>query len=137
MRSVLFAGLLAVLMAGGCSSSAPPTSVASDEFPALRDLSTDTIMMVGPDASMGNWAAVRKAAGSKVFAEKVAKFESATIPTSIPDGAALKEKTVKALQNFITVAKTTSDKESISGAWKQLHDTIGELNAAAEGRKPS
>ena len=133
MRIYVVAGLLAVLIAGGCSSGTS-SPMNNEEFTAVRELSGDTLMMVGPDASMGRWAVVKKAASSKEFADKVAKFESATVPASIPDGAALKEKTVKALQNFIAAAKA-SDNASLEAAWKELHAAIGNLNAAVEGRK--
>lgn len=135
MRNFVVAGALAVLIAGGCSSGASTKSVNSDEFPALRELSMDTLMMIGPDASMGKWAVVRKGAASKEFGEKVGHFESATLPSGIADGAALKEKTVKALQALITAARTNGDNATMEAAWKDVQTAVGNLNAAAEGKK--
>lgn len=135
MRNSVVAVVLAALIAGGCTGGASTKSVNSDEFPALRELSMDTLMMIGPDASMGKWAAVRKGAASKEFAEKVGHFESATLPTSVPDGASLKEKTVKALQGLITAARTNGDNATMEGAWKEVQAAVARLNAAAEGQK--
>jgi hypothetical protein len=132
---LLIASILALAPLSGCGSSGPPTSVASDQFPALQELSMDTLMMIGPDASMGRWAVVKKVAASPAFEEKVGHFEKAEIPSQISNGPALKERTVKALQSLITASRTGGDNATIEGAWKEIQAAIAELNAAAEGRK--
>ena len=136
MLRCLSACLLLLALCAGCSETPRVADEPFEGWPAMQKLGTDTIMIVGMDASMGNWAAVKKGASSSEFEKGISEFASSEVPPQIGDVKPLKEETAAGFQKLIDAAKN-GDNKAIEEAWKEAKASYDKLTAAVNKAKSS
>ena len=125
--------VVALSAAAGCGPKVvTPPETTHGGWTALQEFSMDTLMIVGPDATQGRWAAVRKGAGSDAFKKGVEKLGSAELPTNLSSHKALKDETVANLRNLVAAAKTAGGNQELQAAWEAAKVSLDKLTAAIQ-----
>lgn len=122
--------LCLLILLSACSRNVETAGEPFTGWPAMEQLATDTMMIVGPDASMGNWAAVKQGASSPAFQQGVDSFVAAEVPSQISSVEPLKKETDQALLELIGAAKGGGDNAAIQAAWEKTKASYDKLTAA-------
>lgn len=135
MKSLSTLCMVALFLASGCDS-APPTvdpEKPHGEWTALQDLQTEGLMIIGQDASMGNWRAVRAGAASEPFQKAVEKFTSASLPPELEEHQDLKAKFDEGLNSIVATAKSGGNPQEMEANYNKAMDAMKELKAKLDG----
>ena len=137
MKQLTLACAVTLLLSAGCDSSTPVTDPEKPhgEWTALQDFQMEGKMIIVQDASMGNWAAVRKGAASEEFKTAVEKFTASPLPAELEPHKDVKKKVDDALNNMVATARSGGNPQQLEADFKQVQDGIAELKGKLEGSK--
>lgn len=128
MKSVATIVCLATL--SGCGGSQPPApEMALGGWPELQEFSLDTLMIVGPDASQGRWAAVKQGANSEPFKKGLEKLANAPAPPGLSSHQAEKDAVVAAFKS-LSAAAASGTQQELESKWKEAKAALDTLNTS-------
>lgn len=137
MKQLTLACAVTLLVSAGCESSTPVTDPEKPhgEWTALQDFQMEGMMIIGQDASMGNWAAVRKGASSEEFKAAVEKFTASPLPAELETHKDVKTKVDQALNDMVATARSGGNPQQLEADFKQAQEGIAELKGKLEGQE--
>jgi len=125
----IWAAGLWVVMAAGCFGSSGTAVDPFEGYPAVQAFSNDPLMMVGPPASQGNWAEVKRGAAHPQFIKGAEEFNAAPVPSGLRDGEAMKSDVSAKLNALIEAAKSKKNEE-VETAYKEFKAAWDKLAGA-------
>jgi hypothetical protein len=130
MLRLLVPCLLAFVVLTGCSGSGGTAIEPYKGYPEFETFDSDAMMMVGPPASAGDWAEVKKGASHPTFIQEAEAIANSQVPAGIANGKALKDDLSAKLNHLIEVAQKqkAADVEAAYQeflvAWSKLAEAV-------------